>query len=231
MLNNRCYIYRHIRIDTNEVFYIGMGTTEVKLMGTFSKNKYKRAYSKDNRNIWWNNIVSKTEFRSEILISNLTREDAVELEIFLILEYGRKDLKLGTLVNLTNGGEGKLNGNPFGKNHWNYGRKHSYETKLKIGNSHKGSKISEETRLKLEKAHVGRLYSEHSQETRNKISKSHIGLQSGGKNPSAKIMLNLETGIYYETAKEASESLNLNYSTFMDRLNNRSKKKINLKYV
>ena len=43
-------VYRHRRLDTFEVFYIGIGKTE------------KRAYSKKNRNKWWKNIILKTEY-------------------------------------------------------------------------------------------------------------------------------------------------------------------------
>ena len=35
-----------------------------------------------------------------------TEEDAFQLEIYLIAQYGRRDLKFGSLCNLTNGGEG-----------------------------------------------------------------------------------------------------------------------------
>ena len=44
------YIYKHIRLDTNEVFYIGIG----------SDNTYKRANLKKGRNIYWNNIINKS---------------------------------------------------------------------------------------------------------------------------------------------------------------------------
>lgn len=47
------YVYRHIRRDTGEVFYIGKGF----------KN---RAYSFLNRNPYWHNIVNKCGFDVEI---------------------------------------------------------------------------------------------------------------------------------------------------------------------
>ena len=47
------YIYKHTRNDTNEVFYIGIG----------SGKTYKRAYKKIGRSKFWNNIVKKTSIQ------------------------------------------------------------------------------------------------------------------------------------------------------------------------
>lgn len=96
MENCNSYVYKHIRLDTNEVFYIGIG----------SQIGYKRAHSKYNRNLHWKNVVNKTEYIVEIVKDNLSWEDAVNLEIELIKKYGRSDLNEGTLVNMTDGGDG-----------------------------------------------------------------------------------------------------------------------------
>lgn len=55
-------LYRHVRPDKDEVFYIGIGKNE------------KRAYSKVNRNKYWHNIVSKNNgiYDIEILFEDLT---------------------------------------------------------------------------------------------------------------------------------------------------------------
>ena len=66
-------VYRHIRNDTNNVFYIGIGNE-------------KRPYRKDGRNKHWNNIVNKTDYSIEILCKNISVSDAKELEIFLNFE-------------------------------------------------------------------------------------------------------------------------------------------------
>jgi len=66
-MNNKC-IYRHVRLDINEVFYIGIGTT-------------KRAFVKDHRSLFWNNIVNKTEYRIDIIFENLSWDEAKALEI------------------------------------------------------------------------------------------------------------------------------------------------------
>ena len=48
-------VYEHLRNDTNEVFYVGMGRFE------------KRAYSKEHRNKFWNHIVSKHVYTINII--------------------------------------------------------------------------------------------------------------------------------------------------------------------
>lgn len=90
------YVYIHRRSDNLEIFYIGIGNTK----------NYYRAYSKNQRNKYWKNIVNKVGYEVEILIDNITWEEAIYEEMLLISELGRKDLNMGFLVNLTNGGEG-----------------------------------------------------------------------------------------------------------------------------
>lgn len=69
-------IYQHIRLDTNKVFYIGIGSE-------------KRSKSKKGRNNIWNRIVNKTEYEVQILKSDLIWEEACELEKILISWHGR----------------------------------------------------------------------------------------------------------------------------------------------
>ena len=52
-------VYRHIRLDKNEPFYIGIG------------KEIKRAYDKRRGN-HWKSIIKKTEYRVDILFDNLT---------------------------------------------------------------------------------------------------------------------------------------------------------------
>lgn len=86
-------VYRHIRLDKNEPFYIGIGNDE------------DRAYRKDGRNPLWSNIVQKTEYKVQILFEGLTREEACEKEIELISLYGRINKGDGILANITSGGD------------------------------------------------------------------------------------------------------------------------------
>jgi len=112
------YVYKHIRKDTNEVFYIGIGTLK----------NYKRVNSLLNRNSHWLNISNKVGYYSEIIEHNITWEKACELEKYWISHYGRLDLKKGNLVNLTDGGEGT------------FGKLHSVETRKKQSEAKIGNK-------------------------------------------------------------------------------------------
>lgn len=87
------YVYLHITKDTNEIFYVGKG-------------KGNRAYKSSGRNKFWHSVINKHGFKVEIVKENLTEEQSVALEKQLIHEYGRRDLGVGKLVNLTNGGDG-----------------------------------------------------------------------------------------------------------------------------
>jgi hypothetical protein len=93
------YVYRHFKLNTNNVFYIGMG----------KEKNFKRAYSKRYRNNYWNNTVEKYGYSVEIIAKNISEEEAKDLERFLIELYGRRDLNNGVLVNMTDGGEGVFN--------------------------------------------------------------------------------------------------------------------------
>ena len=94
----KAYVYTHTRLDTNEIFYVGIGT----------QDNYKRASRSHNRTNYWNNIVKKCGWKVDVVFDNLTWEDACKIEVELIAKYGRVDLGTGTLVNLTAGGEGTL---------------------------------------------------------------------------------------------------------------------------
>lgn len=91
--NDNICVYQHVRLDTNEVFYIGIGNE-------------KRPYQKHGRNMEWNIITLRTKYRVDILFFDLTWEEACIKEKELIQLYGRKDLGVGILVNLTDGGDG-----------------------------------------------------------------------------------------------------------------------------
>jgi len=89
-------VYRHLK-PSGEVFYIGIGSSK------------KRAYSKSCRNKHWIHTVNKYGYEVQILTNNIDIEFAREIEVNLISYYGRMDLKKGTLVNKTDGGEGFKN--------------------------------------------------------------------------------------------------------------------------
>lgn len=94
------YVYRHIRLDKNEPFYIGIS------LG--NDPSYKRAYFKRKRNIIWNRIVNKSDYRVEIIFEDDCQEVIKEKEKEFIALYGRIDKGLGTLCNMTDGGDGTI---------------------------------------------------------------------------------------------------------------------------
>lgn len=94
------YLYRHIRLDLDKPFYIGIGTKSKK------GNPYYRSISKEKRNSIWKNIVNKTEYEVEIILESNDYDFIKEKEKEFIILYGRKDLKTGILSNMTSGGEG-----------------------------------------------------------------------------------------------------------------------------
>jgi len=95
------YIYRHIRPDTNEVFYIGRGLSNT--------SRYK---GKEKRNVYWRNIVNKNNgiFRAQIIMNNLSKKEADEKEKEFIALYGKSADGEGTLTNFQNGGDDRKGG-------------------------------------------------------------------------------------------------------------------------
>ncbi len=98
------------------------------------------------------------------------------------------------------------------------GRKHSEATKQLIGSYHINKVVSSETRLKMSKGRSGKKLSA---DTRNKI---------GENNPFLKIVLCIDTGIFY-TVKEAAFIYNINPITLRSKLNGTYSNNTNLIYV
>ena len=98
------YLYRHIRLDKNEPFYIGIGKQKE------GNCAYCRAYSKYQRNRYWKYIAAITSYEVQILFECNDEDLIKSKEIEFIALYGRKDLGKGTLCNLTDGGDGSRKG-------------------------------------------------------------------------------------------------------------------------
>ncbi|UWF79086.1 MAG: GIY-YIG catalytic domain protein [Bacteriophage sp.] len=107
MISGKYYLYRHIRLDKNEVFYIGVGTIQNKTGNGFY-GKHLRAFSKSYRNDIWKYITGKTEYEVEIMLYSNDYEFILAKEIEFIKLYGKIVDCNGTLCNITDGGEGKL---------------------------------------------------------------------------------------------------------------------------
>lgn len=196
-------VYRHIRLDKNEVFYIGIGETE------------KRAHDKRRRNPHWKNITKNSDWLVEIMIEDLTFEEAKNKEIEFIKLYGRKDLGLGTLCNMTDGGDGSIGYKPNDI----MNKKRSDKLKNRI--------MTEEHKNKISKSLKGHKVSEKALQSlleRNKI-------QKGEKHPKSKKVVDVNTNITYNSIKEASIQLKIDYSYLKCMLAGKNKNKTNLRYV
>lgn len=101
-IDRDCYVYRHIRLDKNVPFYIGIGKVY-----DYRPEDYYRAIVKSasQRNSSWLSITSRSEYEVEIMLENLTWEEAIIKEQEFISLYGRYK-NGGTLCNRTDGGEG-----------------------------------------------------------------------------------------------------------------------------
>lgn len=142
-------VYKHTTLDTNEVFYIGVGTN------------ISRAYQKAKRNRYWNNVVKKHGYKVDIIYKDISYELALQKERELVLLYGRRNINTGCLVNLTDGGLGSV------------GYKPSEEALSKISSTSKGRKWSEDQKIRW----ISKMTFIVSEETKQKISKKLYGVK------------------------------------------------------
>lgn len=186
------YLYRHIRLDKNEPFYIGIGSDK------------SRCYTSQSRNNHWHNIVNKTEYRVDIIFDDLTLDEAKEKEKEFIVLYNKKS-NGGILVNLTDGGDGC------------FGFKATKEQSEKrsnrmLENNHfKGKKHTPESLNKMREAKLGTKRAKEGYIKRAEKMKKYVGFNHWN----SKVVLDMETGVYYGSVKEASECAEMNITTFI----------------
>lgn len=167
-MNKIYYVYRHIRPDNNEPFYIGIGHRIVGKEYTTFENEYSRAHSfgEKHRKKFWRNIYNKNnqEIEVEIIFESSCINEIKEKEKEFIKLYGRSDLGLGTLCNLTDGGDGFE------------GLVHTEEFRTTLADRNRNRVYTEEDRLKASQSRKGiPTYRRPSQETINRISALHKG--------------------------------------------------------
>ena len=96
MKQNKKVVYIHRKKTDDTIFYIGIGNED-------------RPYSKE-RSVVWHRTVKKYGYYIEVILKDLSKEEACEIEIYLIEKFGRRDKNKGYLVNLTDGGDGVVGG-------------------------------------------------------------------------------------------------------------------------
>lgn len=212
------YIYFHYKLcSTPKVFYIGVG-------GLNKFDNYKRSFDTRKRSKEWYERSKNIPWSYSIVEDNLTKEEALIREKYWINLFGRKDLNNGLLVNLTKGGQGAGE------------RIVSSEQREYLRNKYKGKKRPKEVVDKYVKTRKERNNYKKSQKTKDKIRNSTIGNKNhfyGKKQPKwvvdlhSKIVLNLETGIFYDSIKEACKTTYFSYDYFKSMLNGNSKNKTN----
>lgn len=213
------YVYRHIRLDKNEPFYIGIGSDSV----------YKRARERTRRNEIWMRIVAKTNYDIEILFDDVSWEYAKAKEIEFIALYGRKDNGTGVLSNMSDGGDGELN-KVFTEE---YRKKLSDAAKRRKEPQPQLQKIiqwrrdnryffTDETRAKIRAAHLGKKKTEKHKDALKKS-------KTGDKNPMfSGYIYTFKNGTFvgrFGGATACSEYFNLNYNTVSSAATNRHKTK------
>lgn len=177
----------------------------------------------------------KYGFENHILevVCECDEEDLNEKERYYQELYNCIDPKLGLncVLTKTNDKKGRVSEETKQKLRYaNIGKKLSPETIEKVRQIHLGKKLSKEHRDILIKSNTGRVVSE---ETRNKMRLNQIGKKQsketierrmaksrGADHHSAILILNKQTGIYYETMKEAAQSVShISYKNINRQLN------------
>lgn len=193
-MENKFYVYLHIKETTGEPFYVGKGCGY-------------RSTRKTNRTKHWHSIVNKYGYDVINLEVNLTEEESFEKEIYWIDRIGRKDLGNGPLINYSNGGEGTS------------GYKMSDERKQLTSERFKGRISPMKGKDPWNKGKKG--VQIMSEETRKKISESHTNKES----KNGKLILNLETGIFYNSILDASKTSKISKTTLSEYLSGKYKNK------
>jgi hypothetical protein len=122
---NEYYTYAYLREDGTP-YYIGKGKGK---RIDFPYNRRAKLPPKERR------IYLK---------NNISEQEAIKHEIYMISIFGRKDLGPGILRNLTDGGDGIS------------GCKRSDELKQKLSKMNKGKKLTDECKRKISEARKGR---------------------------------------------------------------------------
>jgi hypothetical protein len=206
-------VYNHKRLDTGEIFYVGIGEPS-------------RPYSKFNRNNYWHNIVNKCGYEVEVTHGDLIWEEACAIERYLIAFYGRKDLGLGKLVNLTDGGEGAV------------GLIHSDESKIKMSEYKKSLFTSKENHplYGLRGSASPNYGVKRTATARKNLSKTKVGSSNpmygrrGKDCYRSRKVINTDTGIVYDSILDCAKDIGMSQKTLAKKLRGNSTNNTSIKY-
>lgn len=201
-IESNYYVYEYIDPKTNIPFYVGKGKNDRYLYHLKNLN--------DNTNLHKVNKIKKIlseggEPIIKLVKTGLTETQSFDFEKKLIEKYGRIDLENGSLVNLSDGGEGQSGWIPSGTykakmselskgcNNGMFGKKHNEETKNKIREKSTGRKFTILTKKKMSENKMGKNNSfygkKHKKETIELIRQKKVGRFTGEKNFTAKIFM------------------------------------------
>ena len=213
------YVYTHTRLDINEIFYIGIGSD---ILG-----KHKRAFSKKRRGKFWRDMIKNREYQVNIIYDNLSWKDVCKKEIELIAKYGRRDLGKGTLVNLTNGGDGvygyihtkeallklSINSTKHTKSCIHFDTNLRFKS-LKEGCEHFGLVLNKQRNAVKQRLATAKFYYESTpfirptkEEKSKRVSEAKKKSGNGKYNP----VIHIETGLEFKTIKDGCRHFNLMY--------------------
>lgn len=185
---NNYKVYKHTNLHNGKV-YIGITCKDVAM-----RWKNGKAYQKGTH---FRNAIDKygwDSFAHEVLLENLSEDEAKRKEVELIALYKSNDREYG--YNTTSGGDGAS------------GLKHSDETKQKISERQKGIRKSPATEFKkgMIPWNKGKKASE---EYRRAMSEAHKGKAS----PKRKKVVCVETGVIYDSVTKAAEDVGSSSTT------------------
>lgn len=209
-------VYQHKRKDNGLVFYIGIAS---------DKQQDYRPYAPYGRSDFWERTVNRYGFDVEILLKDISENEALSWEKYLIGLHGRRDKKNGWLVNLTDGGEG-VNGIVF------------TEESIKKMSETQRIRLSDKTKHPL----YGKIGKDHphygmkrSEEFKKNQSKDKQGVKNpmygkkGGLCPNSKKVTDGIT--VWDSAVEASAHFGYKASYVGRMINGNRKNKHNLRYL
>lgn len=190
-------------------------------------NTYKNPLNCKNQKKLYNSFVKYGvnnhvfEIIEECILNDLQKKERYWQEYFNVLSSNGLNLVYSSTCNTKTivSKESRLKMSLNSSKHFK-GKKHTEKSKRLISLSKIGKKASLETKLKL------------SEIRRNKpLTKNQLLSIEKWKNSRKKIILNLNTGIFYFGVKEASNSININKSTLTSYLNGQKTNKTDFTYV